>query len=328
MIHFAWPWLILLLPLPYCVYRFARPVEDSLESALRAPFLDDFITVIPEAGRGNKRWPLWLATFIWLLLLLSSMRPQWLGELVAIPVSGRDLMLAVDLSGSMEQRDFVLKGKRIDRLAAIKWVAGDFIERRMGDRIGLILFAEQAYLQTPLTFDRQTVKILLYEAFIGMAGKATAMGDAIGLAVKRLRRSDEGNRVLVLLTDGANTAGVVEPLEAAELAKREGLKIYTIGVGADEMLTSSLFGYRKVNPAADLDETTLKEIARLTGGAYFRARDTDELERIYALIDALEPAEQDVKMFRPRKALYHWPLACALLLGFTLVIMKVRGYLT
>jgi len=328
MINFAWPWIILLLPLPYFVYRFTRPVEGSLGSALRVPFLDDFATAIPEAGRKSKRWPLWIAILIWSLLVFSGMRPQWLGELIEVPISGRDLMLAVDLSGSMEQRDFVLKDKRIDRLAATKWVAGDFIERRIGDRIGLILFGEQAYLQAPLTFDRETVKTLLYESFIGMAGKATAIGDAIGLAVKRLRERDESNRVLVLLTDGANTAGVVEPVDAAELAKQEGLKIYTIGVGADEMLIRSLFGFRELNPSADLDEATLKEIARLTGGAYFRARDIDELEEIYTLIDELEPIEQDGKMFRPRKALYYWPLSFALLLGLTLLTVKMRGYLT
>ena len=324
MIGFEWPWLILLLPLPYFIYRYVRPYRVTMNSALRVPFLDDFVEAEPDSRGKTRVWPFWIALLVWFLLILSAMRPQWLGELVEIPVTGRELMLAVDLSGSMEQQDFVLGGRRIDRLTATKQVAGDFIKRRVGDRIGLILFGEQAYLQAPLTFDRETVSTLLSEAVIGLAGKATAIGDAIGLAVKRLRERDESQRVLVLLTDGANTAGVVEPLSAAELARREGLKIYTIGIGATELLERSLFGTRKVNPSADLDEAALKEIARLTNGAYFRARNLDELWEIYAMIDELEPIEQDPKKFRPKRSLYFWPLGAALLLAALLGLMQ-RG---
>ena len=248
MIGFEWPWLALLLPVPYFIYRYARPWTAATGSALRVPFLDDFVETGPDAVSKARTWPLWLALAVWSLLVLSAMRPQWLGELVEVPVTGRELMLAVDLSGSMEQQDFVLGVRRIDRLTATKLVAGDFIERRVGDRIGLILFGEQAYLQAPLTFDRETVKTLLSESVIGLAGKATAIGDAIGLAVKRLRERDASQRVLVLLTDGANTAGVVDPLSAAQLASREELKIYTIGIGATELLERSLFGTRRDQP--------------------------------------------------------------------------------
>ena len=321
MIAFEWPWLALLLPLPWLVYRYARPWNATTGAALRAPFPDDFVETEADAAQPARAWPLWLALAVWGLLVLAAMRPQWLGELVEVPVTGRELMLAVDLSGSMEQRDFALGGSRTDRLTATKKVAGDFIERRVGDRIGLILFGEQAYLQAPLTFDRETVRVLLSEAVIGLAGKATAIGDAIGLAVKRLRDRDASQRVLVLLTDGANTAGVVEPVSAAQLASREGLKIYTIGIGATELLERGLFGTRSINPSADLDEAALKEIARLTGGAYFRARDLGELERIYALIDAMEPIEQDPQKYRPRQALYYWPLALALLGGAALGLL-------
>ncbi len=328
MIGFEWPWLVLLLPLPYLVYRYARPRSAAMNSALRVPFLDDFAGAGPDRAAGTRSWPMWIAFLAWLLLVISAMRPQWLGDLVEVPVTGRDLMLAVDLSGSMDQQDFVLGARRIDRLSATKLVAGDFIERRVGDRIGLILFGEQAYLQAPLTFDRDTVRTLLSEAVIGLAGRATAIGDAIGLAVKRLRERDESQRVLVLLTDGANTAGVVDPVSAAGLASREGLKIYTIGIGATEMVKRSLFGSRKVNPSADLDEAALKKIAGMTGGAYFRARDLDELEQIYVLIDELEPVEQDPKRFRPKKALYTWPLGAALLLGILLALLQrgIRGH--
>jgi Ca-activated chloride channel family protein len=213
----------------------------------------------------------------------------------------------------------------VDRLTATKQVAGEFIERRVGDRIGLILFGEAAYLQVPMTFDRRTVRTLLDESVIGLAGQATAIGDAIGLAVKRLRERKESNRVVILLTDGANTAGAVEPVEAAKLAAREGLKIYTIGIGADEMLVRSLFGTRRVNPSTDLDEKTLGSIAELTGGKYFRARDTEELEKIYALLDELEPLEGEARKFRPRQSLYYWPLAFAFLIGVALAGLRRSG---
>ena len=326
MIHFLWPWLIALLPLPWLVRQMMQPVKDASEAALRVPFINELpVTTTTIQISDRYPWPMWLALLAWCLLVLSAMRPQWLGDLVEVPVSGRDLMLAVDLSGSMEERDFFIRDQQVDRLTATKWVAGEFIERRVGDRIGLILFGERAYLQTPLTFDRQTVKTLLYEAAIGLAGKSTAIGDGIGLAVKRLRKYKDSEKVLILLTDGANTAGSVFPREAAELAAREGLKIYTIGIGADQLLIQSFFGTRRVNPSVDLDEETLRNIAEVTGGRYFRARDTAELEKIYALLDQLEPVEKDVQQFRPRTALYYWPLAIAMLIGLLLFISRVRG---
>ncbi len=325
MINFEWPWLALVLPLPLLIRYLMQPLEVNNEAALRVPFLQDFDQQTGDFRHiDGRRLLLWLAAIAWLLLILAAMRPQWLGDFIEIPVSGRDLMLAVDLSGSMEEQDFVVNNKQVDRLTATKRVAGRFIERRIGDRLGLILFGEQAYLQTPLTFDRQTVKTLLYESAIGLAGQSTAIGDAIGLAVKRLREQDEQSRVLVLLTDGANTAGAVEPLAAAELAAREGLKIYTIGIGADEMIVRSFFGSRKVNPSAELDEKTLRAIADKTGGRYFRARDTSELEKIYTLLDQLEPIEKDVQRFRPQTALYYWPLAAALILLLLLIFLRYR----
>ena len=210
-------------------------------------------------------------------------------------------------------------------MVATQWVGGEFIQRRVGDRLGLILFGRQAYLQTPLTFDRETVRTLLHEAVIGLAGKETAIGDAIGLAVKRLQDNDINSRVLILLTDGANTAGEVEPIKAAELAAQHGLKIYTIGIGADEMVVSSFFGKQRVNPSADLDEKTLTAIAEKTGGRYFRARDTQQLEQIYHLLDKLEPLEKEAQTFRPTAALYAWPLGLALLLASLLTVAKILG---
>jgi Ca-activated chloride channel family protein len=210
----------------------------------------------------------------------------------------------------------------VDRLTATKAVAGEFIERRVGDRLGLILFGDTAYLQAPLTFDRKTVRTLLDESVIGLAGDKTAIGDAIGLGVKRLRDNPEGQRILILLSDGANTAGTVAPLQAAGLAAQAGLKVYTIGIGADEMVIRDLLGSRKVNPSQDLDEPTMRGIAEQTGGRYFRARDVKELEQIYRMLDELEPIERDKRYYRPRTELYPWPLGAALALSFVLFLTR------
>lgn len=323
MIHLQWPWLLLVLPLPWVFYRWLPPHENT-SAALRVPFLREFdLAANSNTAMEHNHRVLIVAALAWTLLVLASVRPQWLGEPIEQAVSGRDLLLAVDLSGSMDIKDFIIDGESVDRLTATKLVAGKFIERRVGDRIGLILFGSQPYLHAPLTFDRKTVHTLLEESFIGMAGEATAIGDAIGLAVKRLRNNPAEQRVLILLTDGANTAGSVAPLKATELAANEGLKIYTIGVGADEMIVRDFFGSRRVNPSTDLDETTLKAIADKTGGSYFRARDTDELEKIYAELDRLEPVEKDVQYFRPNTELYPWPAGLALLLATGLILKQL-----
>jgi Ca-activated chloride channel family protein len=269
---------------------------------------------------------LWL---VWTLAVIAAARPQFVGDPVALPISGRDLLIAVDLSGSMEEQDFQLAGQWVDRLTATKAVADDFIGNRIGDRLGLILFGREAYLQTPLTFDRATVQTLLAESAIGLAGKETAIGDAIGLAIRTLDDAgvEEGRRVLILLTDGANTAGAVEPLKAAELAAQRKMVIYTIGIGADALTVRSLFGLRQINPSADLDEKTLTAIATMTGGRYFRARDTAELAQIYTVLDELEPAESDEAGFRPVTELFYWPLGLALLLagaGGVLEVLPAR----
>lgn len=324
MIHFEWPWLLAALPLPLFI-RWLLPAKMPVEqAALKVPFLDDFSEGETRAVSQVQQWPLWLAAIAWLLLVIACARPQWLGEPIEQAVSGRDLMLAVDLSGSMEEQDFFINKRAVDRLTAAKGVAADFINRRVGDRVGLILFGTQAYLQTPLTFDRKTVMTLLNEAVIGLAGDNTAIGDAIGLAVKRLKNEQANSRVLVLMTDGANTAGEVSPLKAAELAAANHLKIYTIGIGADEMIVRSFFGNRKINPSVDLDEKTLIKIAESTGGQYYRARNTDELNNIYMRLDELEPVEKDKQYFRPRSELYYWPLSLALALAAVIALSKVR----
>jgi Ca-activated chloride channel family protein len=319
MIEFACLWAFLLLPLPYLVHKLFPPALAAEEAALWVPSLLPFAN--NRHQRSRRRWPWWLLVpllLCWILLVTATAQPQWLGEPLELPVSGRDLVLAVDLSGSMKTADFDLEGETVDRLTALKSVAVEFIRKRQGDRLGLILFADQAYVQTPLTFDRQTVEKLLGEAVLGLAGEKTAIGDAIGLAVKRLQSAQSNERILILLTDGANTAGQITPLKAAEIAASKGLKIYTIGIGADEMTVGSFFFKRTVNPSADLDEKSLRAIAEQTGGRYFRARDTAELEQIYAMLDELEPVEKEQEVFRPITALFHWPLGIALLVALIL----------
>ncbi|WP_461482341.1 vWA domain-containing protein [Porticoccus sp.] len=326
MLSFEWPWLLLLLPLPL-LYRLLRRRTETLTPALKAP------VYVALAARTQTRrqagyWQ-WLSLVLlilaWTGTLLAAARPTWIGDPVALPSTGRDLLIAVDISGSMQQTDMVLEGESVDRLTAVKQVVSEFVTRRQGDRLGLILFGTRPYLQTPLTFDRQTMNTLLGEAQIGFAGDRTAIGDAIGLAVKRLQSRPQNHRVLILLTDGANSAGEVQPLEAADIAAHEGVTIYTIGIGADVMLERSFFGTRRVNPSQDLDEGTLTAIADKTGGRYFRARNPEELQQIYRQLDQLEPVEQEAETLRPSKALFYWPLSLALLSSLLLAPLTSRG---
>ena len=329
MLSVEWPWVAALLPLPWLVYRFVPPARRE-DAALLVPFYRQ-LPGASGAQRDDSQMRLGrlvILILIWLALLLACARPQWIGDPISLPASGRDLLLAVDISGSMETADMNWKGEQFQRVTVVKAVVGDFVERRRSDRLGLILFGTRAYLQAPLTFDRATVKQLLQEAQLGFAGEKTAIGDAIGLAVKRLRERPDSSRVLILLTDGANTAGQVTPLKAAELAAKAGIRIHTIGVGADEMVVPGIFGNfgaRRVNPSADLDEETLAGIATQTGGQYFRARDPADLQAIYAQLDQLEPVEQDAEVFRPTRALFHWPLAVALALCGLLFAMRLLG---
>lgn len=312
-----WPWVLIFLGLPFLVYVFV-PKSKQEDAALRVPFFHRVDTIIQEqSGFSNKTsWPtLLLLSIIWGLLVVAAAKPTWVGDPISLPTSGRDLLVAVDISGSMEQDDMVFEGDRFSRIRVVKHVVGDFLERRESDRLGLILFGTQAYLQSPLTFDRKTVNRLLQEAQLGFAGKQTAIGDAIGLAIKRLKDRPESQRVVILLTDGANTAGEVDPRQAADLAKQADVKIYTIGVGADEMIEQFGFFRQRINPSRDLDEASLTYIAETTGGRYFRAKNPEELAQIYALLDELEPVEQEDEVFRPTRNLFYWPLGIALIIA-------------
>ncbi|MGB0459057.1 MAG: vWA domain-containing protein [Porticoccaceae bacterium] len=314
MLTLLWPLVLILAPLPF-IYRYWRkPVNHSL-NALRAPAMLALATPDSTPLKSST----WLTTGLkivlflcWLCTLLALSRPQWVGDPVPLPTSGRDLLLAVDISPSMRQRDMRIGGQIVNRLVAVKSVVGEFVAQREGDRLGLILFGEQAYLQTPLTFDRKTLQTLLYEAQLGFAGSnGTAIGDAIGLAVKRLQDRSENHRVVILLTDGANNSGALEPIKAAQLASRAKVKIYTIGVGA--------------RGASGLDEQTLSEVAKITGGQFFRARNPAELDAIYQELNRLEPVDQEAETIRPTISLYHWPLSVAFILSLLIAVVRQFG---
>ena len=328
MISFAWPWLFLLVPLPWLARRLIPAASQAQGAALKVPFYDDVKALgwkgDQGGGRSVHRLIVWLA---WLALVSAAARPELVGDAVPLPVGGRDLVLAVDISGSMEQIDFSGDGQRKTRLDVVKSVASDFIERRTGDRLGLVLFGSRAYLQTPLTFDRNTVATMLQESAVGLAGKQTAIGDAIGLALKRLRESENADRVLILLTDGANTGGTMAPIKAAELAANDGMRIYTIGIGAERITMDGQSGTKVVTPASDLDENSLFTIADITGGAYFRAGDTASLEKIYARLDRLEPTPDEQNVFRPTRSLFTWPLALALLISVAISLRRLSWFL-
>lgn len=324
MIHLAWPWALAALPLPVLAWWLLPPAPSAASGALRLPFLAELPGVTTEGGWGRARARLVLAALAWVLLVLAAARPEWLGEPVSLPVSGRDLMLAVDVSGSMEARDYAVGGSPVTRLDMVKVVAGRFIERRQGDRIGLILFGTRAYLQTPLTFDRETVQTMLGESVIGLAGRETAIGDAIALAVKRLREGvPDGQRVLILLTDGANTAGSLTPMQGAQLAAEAGVRVYTIGIGGGQVGVRTPLG-TLMQRASDLDPDTLRAIAAATGGRFFEATDTRALERVYEELDRLEPSLRDERTYRPMRSLYPWPAGAALLISAWLAL-SARG---
>ncbi|KIC39098.1 BatB protein [Ruegeria sp. ANG-R] len=311
MITFLWPLAFVLLPLPFVARRFLKPVDPGLGGSLKVPF---FAALRQQAGQGNTAqkapvWKLLFASLIWALLVTALARPAYVGPEIPLPAEGRDVMMAIDLSGSMDERDFAVNGRPTTRLGVVKEAADDFVERREGDRVGLVLFSDRAYLQAPLTFDRDVVRQLLDQAQVGLTGQKTAIGDAIAVSIKRLKDRPEEGRVLVLLTDGANNEGVMDPIKAARLAQELGIRIYTIGVGS---------GYSR-----DLDEGALRQIANLTGGEYFRATDVQGLAQIYRAIDRLEPVSGDPLHVRPEVALYYWPAAAALILAGLFVLMTL-----
>ncbi len=312
MLEFLWPWafwLVLLFP----IMRIAALRVSGQHAALTVPDLDafQFETKASDVWVDNRRWLKLILLFLaWVALVGALARPQWTGDPVPLPTVGRDMLLAVDISGSMTTDDMYIEDIRVSRLAALKHVVKPFILSRIGDRLGLILFGSAAYVYVPLTFDLETVNELLQDAPTGIAGGQTAIGDTIGLGVKRLVERPIEHRILILMTDGSHNEGNLSPDEAVRLAKEANVRIHTIGIGSDPT-DFRTFGTRRMfrfrGPAMNTE--ALKNISEQTGGMFYKASDTESLSRIYAHIASIEPIELDPETLRPVKSLFHWPLA-------------------
>jgi Ca-activated chloride channel family protein len=303
-----YPWLLLLLPLPWLAYRYL-PAYNEARSAVRVPFFAAMSRAVGEAPGivGNRRnhWQLLLNVLVWALILLAAARPVFVEKPIERQQPVRDLMLAIDLSQSMETEDFTnASGEKINRLAAVKEVVQGFIDKRKDDRLGLIVFGTGAYPQAPLTLDHASLSLLLADTGIGMAGPNTAIGDAIGLSLKLLDKAHEQEKVLILLTDGNDTSSAITPDHAAEMAANKGVIIHTIGIG-----DPSASGEAKVNLSA------LEQIAKTTGGQFFRAEDRNALDQVYSTLDHLTPHQVKTLSHQPQRELFYWPLGAAVALS-------------
>jgi Ca-activated chloride channel homolog len=325
MLEFSWPWIFLALPLPLLVY-WLMPRAPRQDAALRIPFYHQLLKLQTDNTRHYNKSVvmLILCSVLWVLLVIAGSRPQWVGEPVQIPTTGRDMMLTLDMSGSMEARDMFLNNTQLSRFQVMKAVISDFVEKRRGDRLGLSLFAAHAYVLTPMTYDLGTVQRLVEELEIGMIDEsATAIGDAIGLSVKHLRTQPENRRIMILLTDGINNAGELTPFQAAQLARTEGIIMHVVGIASDQFAQRSMFGNRPGALISEIDDAAMTEAAEMTGGRYFRARTLEDMVAIYEELDQMEPIEQDEQTYRPINQLFHWPLGLALLLSFIMALMAL-----
>ena len=322
MIVFAYPKLFLLLLLPLLFFAIIPAKKRQLGDALRVPFLNDLKSIKEDSAfskfkLSHKSFTSFLKFtylfLVWTLLIIAFARPQLVGEPYRLNANNRDIMLVIDISASMLNPDFSTPTRRIDRLSAVKAVVSAFIQKRTDDKIGLILFGTRAYLQSPLTFDRKSVQEILLNTDAGMAGQSTSIGDALGLALKNLRNEkNKENKVIILLSDGESNDGALSMAQAINLAEKEGIKVYTVGVGAEANFINSLFGLRN----NELDERSLKILAQRTKGNYFRATDLNSLAEIYNRIDALEPEQNEGTFVQDKTDLFYIPLLMALVLVF------------
>ncbi|WP_417672105.1 VWA domain-containing protein [Roseibium sp.] len=298
MIELSFPWAVILLPVPLLLWAFLPPHREKV-TALRSPF---FAKVAEAAGADPRPGSVILsrlriqtlaALVVWTALVIALARPERVGEPIEIEKAARDVMLAIDISGSMDERDFIGKdGVRQQRLDAVKQVVGEFIEARDGDRIGLIIFGSKAFVQSPLTEDLATVRELLDQTEVGMAGPHTVIGDAIGLSIRTFQASDIEQRLLILLSDGADTGSRMTPVNAAEIAAANGVEIFSVAVGDAE-----------ASGDMRVDVATLEDIAARANGVFFHANDEAALAAIYARIDEMKPRAVETLSFRPREPL-------------------------
>ncbi len=314
MFSFLSPLVALLLPLPWIIRRFLKPVpENSIKTgAIKVPFFGRLKKISGKSIGTTKKNPLW-TILAWVLLVMAAMRPVWLGSPISIHNNARNIMLALDVSGSMSEEDFDVQGRPVTRLDMLKALTDDFIKSRGGDNIGLVIFGSEAYIYAPLSPDIKTLRELNSEIGIGIAGTQTAIGEALALATQNSASVPAESRIVILMSDGYQNAGSVNVEDGLKLAKNQGIKVYTVGIGSSAKLVQDFFGTIQVNPSLDLDEETLKKIANETGGQYFRAKTTEDLSEIYDKINELEPIEQNENLIRPRKELFYWPLIVGML---------------
>ena len=310
MLELAYPWALLALPLPLFAWWLLPPQRERV-SALRIPFFEQIVAAAGSEARAGavvmrRRWlQMVMAALVWSLLILGLAKPEWVGEPIVRTEAARDIMLAIDLSGSMDYRDFPGEdGEPVTRFDAVQRVVDRFVAARESDRIGLIVFGSKAYLQLPFTRDLDTASALVELMEVGMAGPQTALGDSIGLAIRSFESSEVDDRLLILLTDGNDTASTMTPINAADIAQLNGVAIYTIGIGSVEAT-----GEDRV------DFEVLDAIASRTGGDFFKAEDEAALDAVYRRIDATAAAEVRTQSWRPRESLVHWPAGIALLLA-------------
>lgn len=313
MFELAWPWALLLLPLPVLVWFFFKAVEPRFGGAVILPFYTELTSQLQEKKQHSGFNVSVISLFlVWIFLVIAFAGPRYLGAWMPVVREGHHIMMVMDISPSMEARDMLFHKQVTSRLFVVKQAARQFINHRLNDKIGLILFGAKAYLQTPLTYDLSNVLMRLEDSTVGLAGKSTSIGDALGLAVKRLQDVPKKGRIIVLLTDGVNNSGILTPEKAALLAEEEKIKIYTIGLGAEAPVNSfqGLF-FSMGTTTAELDEETLKSVAERTGGRYFRATDGKSLQEIYQTIDQLETTHQEDRPLRPEEEYYPWFLGFA-----------------
>ena len=322
MLEFAYPLAFLALPLPLLVRWLFKPYRQSV-SALRVPFFDSFTRAAgaePRPGAvimRRRAVQMIAAVVIWVALLAGIARPEWVGEPIVRTEAARDIMLAIDLSGSMDYRDFPdVNGENVSRFTAVQQVVDRFVRERETDRVGLIVFGDKAYLQLPFTRDLQTASALVQLMEVGMAGPRTALGDAIGLSIRSFESSEVDDRVLILLTDGNDTASTMTPINAADIARLNGVEIHTIGIGNVEAT-----GEDRV------DFEALEQVAGRTGGRFFTAEDETALAGVYREIDEATTADVRTQSWRPRESMIVWPAGIAtvtLLLAYTLLLLMTR----
>lgn len=320
-LSWSWPWLGLIAPLPWLLAKLRpRTSAQPTAPALRLPGLPATLGHAETIDQHQRPWLLWLC---WGLLLLALMRPVLPADPVRLPAEGRDLMLAVDLSGSMNEQDVVWDGAIRTRLQAVQAAAGDFLRSRSGDRIGLVLFGETAHLYTPLSLDTETAADMLREAEVGLAGEKTAIGDALAVATEHLLDASKADeRVIVLLTDGENNAGQLTPEQAAQLAADAGIRIHTIGLSGDQPRGRGLFGRLL---GSGLDREQLQKLANIGGGISLIAQGGDSLAEVYDQLNRIEPQAIAEEFRLPAREFFWWPLLGALILATLQLYREVRS---